>query len=402
MLVNTSLAVVSRAVDPVPSRLPLPSPAAYSSVAIEASKKPMHEWIIEEPLLKAAITNIEYYGYIAAGLKSLHELALRGNAEARDYLDPNRSTIGAKHFKAMHAFGLHFQALQDHGSSLGWFKKAAMDANYHESAVSYAAYLITGKALPNPDPGLAIAFLMKAWESGSNKDAALALGEAYAKGVGVPQRDVQKSVMWYKRAWDKGGFADAAYVVGFSYGTGVLPFSAALNPGDDDDTKGWNSSGLGGNMKVNETLAHRVGGLDGGRNPLTPTTPNTPTAKLPVFVNPIHCDMSEAARWYKKAAYLGHPRACNNLAELYMTGKGVTANDRTGFGYFQKASNAGLAEGHFNLGRCYMNARGCWENKVKAEELFRKAETQGITEATKALEPFRAEIMKQRSGGWFF
>ncbi|KAI8617516.1 hypothetical protein BC830DRAFT_93895 [Chytriomyces sp. MP71] len=169
MLANTSLSVVSRAMDPVLSDLPLPSPIAYSTAAIEATKKPMHEWILEEPVLKSAISNVEYYGYIAAGLKTLHELALGGNAEARDYLDPLRSTLGPKHFKAMHAFGVHFQALQDHASALEWFKKAACDANYHESAVSYAAYLVTGKALPNPDPGLAIAFLMKAWENGQNK-----------------------------------------------------------------------------------------------------------------------------------------------------------------------------------------------------------------------------------------
>ncbi|KAJ3298098.1 hypothetical protein HDU79_000500 [Rhizoclosmatium sp. JEL0117] len=373
-------------------------PSAYSTAAIESQRKSMQDWVYEEAEVKAAIANIEgFFGSVSTGLKSLHELALGGNAEARDYLDPIRSTLNAsKHPKTAHAFGDHFQQLGDHDSAMLWFKKGA-EANYHESQVSYAAYLVTGKSVEYADPGQAIAYLMKAWDSGKNKEAALALGEAYAKGVGVPARDVQKSVMWYKRAWEQGRYPDAAYVVGFSYGTGVLPFSAAINPGDEDNSKGWNASGLT-NMKVNETLAGKVGGVTEEEKS---ETASNQQAEAPVFVNPVPCDYVAAAKWYKLAAGLGHPRACNNLAELYMTGKGVEANDSTGFKYFQKASSAGLAEGHYNLGRCYYTARGCWENKKKAEELFRMAEKLGIAEATKSLEPFRAEVMKQRTGGWF-
>ncbi|KAI9351525.1 hypothetical protein BDR26DRAFT_1003476 [Obelidium mucronatum] len=391
----TGLSITHRTRDSQDAQTP---PSAYSTAAIEATRKTMADWVYEEADVKAAITNVEYYGFITAGLKALHELALGGNAEARDYLDPARSTMNvAKNFKAAHMFGEHFQTLNDHESAMQWFKKSA-EANYHESQVSYAAYLVTGKAVANPDPGLAIAYLMKAWDSGKNKEAALALGEAYAKGVGVPARDVQKSVMWYKRAWEQGRYPDAAYVVGFSFGTGVLPFSAAMNPGDEDKKKGWNSSGLT-NMKVNETLVGRVGGMDEEAEKEKEEEDVVP--EVPVFINPVSCDFSEAAKWYQKAANLGHPRACNNLAELYMTGKGVTSNDATGFKYFQKASSAGLAEGHYNLGRCYFTARGCWENKKKAEELFRMAEKLGIAEATKSLEPFRADVMKQRTGGWF-
>ncbi|ORY51270.1 HCP-like protein [Rhizoclosmatium globosum] len=347
-------------------------PSAYSTAAIESQRKSMQDWVYEEAEVKAAIANIEgFFGSVSTGLKSLHELALGGNAEARDYLDPVRSTLNAsKYPKTAHAFGDHFQQLGDHDSAMLWFKKGA-EANYHESQVSYAAYLVTGKSVEYADPGQAIAYLMKAWDSGKNKEAALALVK-----------------LMRRVAWEQGRYPDAAYVVGFSYGTGVLPFSAAINPGDEDNSKGWNASGLT-NMKVNETLAGKVGGVTEEEN------------EAPVFVNPVPCDYVAAAKWYKLAAGLGHPRACNNLAELYMTGKGVEANDSTGFKYFQKASSAGLAEGHYNLGRCYYTARGCWENKKKAEELFRMAEKLGIAEATKSLEPFRAEVMKQRTGGWF-
>ncbi|KAJ3201050.1 hypothetical protein HDU82_008408 [Entophlyctis luteolus] len=370
----------------------------------------MGDWLSEEAEVRAGIQAIEYYGYVSSGLKMLHDLALGGNAEARDYLDPFRSQMPiAKNYKAAHAFGIHFQALGDHVSAMNWFRRAATEANYHESQVNYAAYLVSGKALPNPDPGLAIAQLMKAWANGKNKDAALALGEAYAKGVGVPHRDVQKSVMWYKRAWEQGRFADAAYVVGFSYGTGVLPFSAANNTADEENSKPWNSSGLT-NMDVNEALAARMGEpkndeKHSARKSETSSEGNETKVEVkaepPKFINPVALDYALAAQWYQKAANRGHPRACNNLAELYMTGKGVNPNDSVGFKYFKKASDAGLPEGHYNLGRCYLSARGCWENKKKAEELFRKAESTGITEATKALEPFRAEVMKQRTGGWF-
>ncbi|KAJ3350911.1 hypothetical protein HDU83_009330 [Entophlyctis luteolus] len=381
---------------------PLPSPAAFSIAAVESAHKTMDDWLAEEADVRAAIQSIEYYGYISSGLKTLYDLALGGNAEARDYLDPFRSQMPVlKNYKAAHAFGIHFQALDDHVSAMNWFRRAATEANYHESQVNYAAYLVSGKALPNPDPGLAIAQLMKAWANGKNKDAALALGEAYAKGVGVPYRDVQKSVAWYKRAWEQGRFADAAYVVGFSYGTGVLPFSAAINLRDEDSSKTWNSSGLI-NMDINEALAARMGKqkndstMAGQAQTMGSSLPNQnnsansseisseekPThvetkAEVPKFINPVQSDYALAAQWYQKAANRGHPRACNNLAELYMTGKGVDANDSLGFKYFKKASDAGLPEGHYNLGRCYFSARGCWENKKKAEELFRKAEVKG-------------------------
>ncbi|KAJ3107439.1 hypothetical protein HK100_003583, partial [Physocladia obscura] len=418
------------------------------------------DWLYEEAELKGAITNIEFYGFVAAGLRTLHSLAVGGNAEARDYLDPLRSTLPiSTNYKAAHAFAGHFQALGDHVSAMHWYRRAATEANYHESQVSYAAYLVTGKALAKPDPGLGIVQLMKAWETGRNKDAALALGEAYAKGVGVPHRDVQKSVAWYKKAWDAGRFADAAYVVGFSYGTGVLPFSAAVDPADaaafaaarkqnplEKNNGAWNSSGLS-NININETLALRMGTnpplLDENPAPslsssdvdtetktvtqqtptdsqAAPSTPNTanvllqqntpPTTPpqqpsndslIPKFVNPIPCDYGLAVQWYQKAANLNHPRACNNLAELYMTGRGVEIHDSTGFKYFKKASEAGLPEGHYNLGRCYYTARGCWENKKKAEELFRMAEVAGIAEATKSLEPYRNEVIKQRTGGCY-
>ncbi|KAJ3075994.1 hypothetical protein HDU98_006158 [Podochytrium sp. JEL0797] len=378
--------------------------SAFSTATIESKRKTVAELVCEESEVKAAISNIEWYGFAAAGLKTLDELSRKGNPEARDYLDPERSTMNVqKCFKAAHLFGEHFLGLGDHASAVRWFKRAA-EVNYHESQVSYAAYLLTGKAVDSPDPGLAIAFLMKAWESAKNKHAALALGEAYAKGVGVPERDVTKSVMWYTRAWDQGKFPDAAYVVGFSHGAGVLPFSAAINPGDEDKSKGFNSSGLT-NMNVNETLLNRVGGMttepESNAEVKEPEPASPAPASLPVFVNPIPVDFVQAAIWYKKAAAYGHPRACNNLAELYMTGKGLPVHESTGFKYFQKASTAGLAEGHYNLGRCYFSARGCWENKKKAEELFRMAEKLGIVEATKSLEPFRAEVMKQRTGGWF-
>ncbi|KAI8617521.1 hypothetical protein BC830DRAFT_94148 [Chytriomyces sp. MP71] len=283
-----------------------------------------------------------------------------------------------------------------------------------------------------------MAWLMKAWENGRNKEAALALGEAYTKGIGVAP-DPTKAVKWYTRAWDVGGYSEAAFAVGLANATGFTP--GAVDPG------AWSASGkVGGRQNVNEVLNKRSDdkhkldeqeatpptsstqspsdspsktgkavppkpnkvdliGADAAtataetasvssassspalRVPQLAPPPPTNTVNSPLLKNfsAFKQDVVQAAMWYKKASDLGHSRACNNLGELYMTGRGVQRNDVTGFALFRRAAMAGLPEAEYNMGRCCREGRGCTKNEEQAVMWFRRAEAQGIKEATKAL-----------------
>ncbi|TPX75620.1 hypothetical protein CcCBS67573_g03101 [Chytriomyces confervae] len=410
---------------------------------VEQSVKQREENLIArramDPALNAAIRNLEW-GFYAAGIEALHKLALSGNADARDYLDPDLSVIPAKQIVAMYHIGQHHSSQADPVTAVKWFRRSS-ESGYHEAQVTYAAYLIVGKGLESADPGQAMAWLMKAWENGTNKESALALGEAYTKGIGVAP-DPTKAVKWYTRAWEAGGYSEAAFAIGLACATGFTP--GAVDPA------AWNASGkIGGRQNVNEVLNKRsdskhqlndqedtppasssqspsdspgkaaqsvppkpvrtdligadaerasadVASISSGSNspalsmthvPQLAQPPPTNTINSPLLKNfsAFKQDVVQAAMWYKKASDLGHSRACNNLGELYMTGRGIKRNDVVGFGLFRRAAMAGLPEAEYNMGRCCREGRGCTKNEEQAIMWFRRAEAQGIKEATKAL-----------------
>ncbi|KAI9351479.1 hypothetical protein BDR26DRAFT_815954 [Obelidium mucronatum] len=374
----------------------------------------------EDPALNAALRNLEW-GFYAAAVEQLANLATSGNVDAREFLDPDLSTISPKAITAMFHIGQFHSSQADPATAVKWFRRSA-ESGYHEAQVTYAAYLIVGKGLDCSDPGQAMAWLMKAWENGNNKEAALALGEAYTKGIGVAP-DPTKAVKWYTRAWEAGGYSEAAFAVGLACATGFTP--GAVDPHN------WTASVSSGRSDVNEVLDKRskpsdepVGSvvppkpvksdlidadaemsrtstISSGRQESAPDSPKTPTdassqLQPPPPTNKVNSpllknfsafkqDVAQAAMWYKKASDLGHSRACNNLGELYMTGRGIARNDVTGFGMFRRAAMAGLPEAEYNMGRCCREGRGCAKNEEQAIMWFKRAEAQGIKEATKAL-----------------
>ncbi|KAJ3107442.1 hypothetical protein HDU97_004038 [Phlyctochytrium planicorne] len=201
---------------------------------------------LDKPL-SAAVRNIEW-GFYVKGIEQLHSLATQGNADARDYLDPDLSPMHIKNSQGMYYMGQHHAAHADPIAAAKWYRRSA-EGGYHEAMVTYAAYLIVGKGMETSDPGQAMAWLMKSWDVGRNREAALALGEAYTKGIGV-MPDPVKAVKWYTRAWDEGGYAEAAFAVGLAYATG-------FTPGAVDPTQ-WSQASYGGNQKVSESLDART------------------------------------------------------------------------------------------------------------------------------------------------
>ncbi|KAJ3260379.1 hypothetical protein HDU77_001335 [Chytriomyces hyalinus] len=393
-----------------------------------------------DPALNSALRNLEW-GFYASAIDSLHELARSGNVDASDYLDPDLSVIPAKQIVAMYHIGEHLSCQADPVAAVKWFRRSS-ESGYHEAQVTYAAYLIVGKGLESADPGQAMAWLMKAWENGSNKEAALALGEAYTKGIGVAP-DPTKAVKWYTRAWEAGGYSEAAFAIGLACATGFTPgavdpaawnasgkiggrenVNEVLNKRSDPNQQQLNdqqetppasktqspldSPGKGTSSVPPKPMRmdligvdSELASLDASSNSSRSNSPALSTIQIPQLAKPpptntlnspllknvsaFKQDVAQAAKWYKKASDLGHSRACNNLGELHMTGRGVKRNDVIGFGLFRRAAMAGLPEAEYNMGRCCREGRGCTQNEEQARMWFRRAEEQGIEEATTAL-----------------
>ncbi|KAI9340683.1 hypothetical protein DFJ73DRAFT_762589 [Zopfochytrium polystomum] len=416
-----------------------------------------------DPALNSALRSIEW-GFPQSGIEALHKLAVvHGNADARNFLNPDLSPISRSLKTAMFHLGQYHATHADFVSAVKWYRMAA-DEGYHEAQVTLAAYLIVGKGVEMADPGQAMVWLMKAWETGKNKEAALALGEAYTKGIGV-MPDPNKAVKWYIRAWETGEYPEAAFAVGLAYATGFTP--GAVDPSQ------WSAAGISGQAHVNKILLRhteekgaatsatplatpsatplagsRSGSVDDLATNASSTTaaaaaaaaaaasaaldedsvpssvsrgsvmPSSPlssaaavrrsprlgrsistsslgseassgspggTKRILKGMVAVKQDLALAVQWYRKAANLGHIRGCNNLGELYMTGRGLARNDVIGYSLFKRAAMSSLPEAEYNMGRCKKEGRGCEKDEEEALVWFRRAEAHGIAEATKAI-----------------
>ncbi|MBN2161584.1 MAG: sel1 repeat family protein [Pontiellaceae bacterium] len=66
-------------------------------------------------------------------------------------------------------------------------------------------------------------------------------------------------------------------------------------------------------------------------------------------------DPAKAIEFYTKAAEMGHPQACFNLAACYMQGNGVEPNMETAAKWFRNAAGLGVTEALYPLGICCYN-----------------------------------------------
>jgi len=90
--------------------------------------------------------------------------------------------------------------------------------------------------------------------------------------------------------------------------------------------------------------------------------------------------------WYEKAADGGQKEAMNELALLYLKGKGVEKNEFKAFDLFKKAALMGDAAAQINVALLYAWGEGLPHNKIQAYQNFKKALLQGKTEASDYLE----------------
>jgi len=101
-------------------------------------------------------------------------------------------------------------------------------------------------------------------------------------------------------------------------------------------------------------------------------------------------DDAESARWYSKAAELGHAEAQRSLGVQYLCGRGVPGDWAKAAKWFGRAAEQGHAEAQYSLGFTYHHSEGFQNHEytvffraptAEAVRWYRKAADQGHTDA---------------------
>ncbi len=94
----------------------------------------------------------------------------------------------------------------------------------------------------------------------------------------------------------------------------------------------------------------------------------------------------KAKYWYEKAINNHVKEAYNNLAALYMNGLGVEVNEKKAFELFAKAADLGDSEAQVNVAVMYAWGKNIKHDKMKAYENLKKALKDGKSEASEYLD----------------
>lgn len=81
----------------------------------------------------------------------------------------------------------------------------------------------------------------------------------------------------------------------------------------------------------------------------------------------------------------GEAEAQNALGEAYYDGKGVTENLTEAVKWFTRAAEQENAKAEYNLGNCYYYGYGVYQYYGEAEKWYTKAAEQGCAEAQNSL-----------------
>ena len=92
-------------------------------------------------------------------------------------------------------------------------------------------------------------------------------------------------------------------------------------------------------------------------------------------------DRGEAAKWYTKAAEQGYAEAQNSLGYCYEFGEGVDKNLKEAVKWYTKAAEQGLRLAQCNLGVCYEYGNGVEKNLEEAVKWYTKAANQEYARA---------------------
>ena len=97
--------------------------------------------------------------------------------------------------------------------------------------------------------------------------------------------------------------------------------------------------------------------------------------------NGMPVNVTQAIKWYRKAASQGHVNAQFELALLYATDERIELDYRNAFRWFKEAANQGHKEAEACLGDLYADGNGVARDYKQAARWYEKAATQGDSEA---------------------
>ncbi len=92
-------------------------------------------------------------------------------------------------------------------------------------------------------------------------------------------------------------------------------------------------------------------------------------------------NLGKAAGMFRVAAEKGHASAQVSLAECYLYGKGVTADEKAAAEWLEKAAASSDKRAFDLLGTCYAQGRGVAKDQVRAAELYQKGADAGLARA---------------------
>jgi TPR repeat protein len=105
---------------------------------------------------------------------------------------------------------------------------------------------------------------------------------------------------------------------------------------------------------------------------------------------PLPKDMTEAARWYRKAAEAGDAEAALALGRMLRDGDGIESNSAEAARWLKVAADAGSAEAQYNLAQLYRDGSGVPADQAEAIRLFRLAAESQSGEAIAQLRALKA------------
>lgn len=96
-------------------------------------------------------------------------------------------------------------------------------------------------------------------------------------------------------------------------------------------------------------------------------------------------NLTEAAKWYRRAADQGHAKAQAMLGVLFSAGQGVPRSQTEAIKWWRRAADQGDPDARFNLGMAYWKGEGVTQDFDKANALFRSMAPAGSSYARSVL-----------------
>lgn len=287
--------------------------------------------------------------------------------------------------KAMSALGEIYEAAGDFDAALGWYERA-------ENFSTLSEFWWAGRGGVQ-DYDRAFEYLRCDIEADRAGSSPVELGCMYECGLGV-EKNPETAIAHYREAleWDRYS-ADMALwrlkVLGVpaerNEGSGaheaveIVPVGPSEESVSEDMWKEkWQERELRAAESGDVEAMVRLGGM---------------------YLN---CEEStdprEAAKWFRKAAELGHAGAMAELGKLYEEGRGVLMNARKAVQWYRKAAELGNAEGMFYLGGACRYGWGVDGDLQEALKWYREASELGHSQAVREMCRIEAVLKAAEQG----